>query len=168
MRREILLAVPVLGLAIMLQMAVISRMNLLSGSADLVLLILVAWGLQERVRSGWVWAVAAGVLVGAVSAVPWYIYLVSYLITVGAARLLTRRIWQAPLLAMFAITFIGTLVLLMMTFSYRYLLETPLPFGEASIQIILPSILLNLLLAIPIHALMRDLTHRLYPVELSA
>jgi rod shape-determining protein MreD len=168
MRREILVAVPVLVLAILLQTAIISRMTLLGGNADLVLLILVAWGLQERVRSAWVWGAAAGLLVGAISAVPWYIYLASYLAVVAAARLLTRRIWQAPLLAMFAITFMGTLMLLMMTFFYRSVLEIPLAFSQAFIQIILPSVLLNLLLAIPVHALVRDLLRRLYPAEVTA
>jgi rod shape-determining protein MreD len=165
MRREILVALPTLGMAIILQTAVLSRMNLLSGCPDLVLLILVAWGLQERVRSAWIWGAAAGLLVGTVSAVPWYIYLASYLGAVAAARLLTRRIWQAPLLAMFAITFIGTLVMLMLTLLYRSILEVPLAFGQAFVQIVLPSVLLNLLLAIPVHGLIRDLSRRLYPAE---
>jgi rod shape-determining protein MreD len=168
MRREILVALPVLGLAVILQTAVISRMNLLSGSADLLLVILGAWALQERVRSAWIWGVAAGLLVGIVSAVPWYIYLVSYLAVVGAARLLTRRIWQAPLLAMFAITFTGTLVLLMLTFFYRSVFEIPLTLSQAFIEVILPSVLLNLLLAIPVHTVVHDLVQRLYPGEATA
>jgi rod shape-determining protein MreD len=165
MRREILLAIPVLGLSAMLQVAIISRMELLSGHADLILLVLVAWGLQERVRSAWVWGMFSGLLVGMLSGVPWYIYLAGYLFAVGTARLLTHRIWQAPLLAMFAITFIGTLVLLMITYFYRFLLGIPLVFGDVFVQIILPSMLLNLLLAIPIHAVVRDLARRLYPQE---
>jgi hypothetical protein len=40
-----------------------------------------------------------------------------------------------------------------------------MPFNLSFLQIILPSILLNLLLAIPIHALIRDLANRLYPAE---
>jgi cell shape-determining protein MreD len=167
MRREILIAVPVLGLAMILQTAIISRMDLLSGNADLVLLILIAWGLQERVRSAWIWGAAAGLLVGFVSAVPWYIYLLSYLSAVGAARLLTRRIWQAPLLAMFAITFMGTLVMSMLTYFYISLLVIPLDFSLSFFQIILPSVLLNLLLAIPVHALVRDLARRLFPEEVA-
>jgi cell shape-determining protein MreD len=165
MRRGILVGIPVLGLAAMLQTSIIGRINLLNGAADLVLLILAAWGLQERVRSAWIWGAAAGLLVGFVSGVPWYVYLVGYLVVVGMARLLAHRVWQAPLLAMFTVTLIGTLVLLMLTYLDRSLFEMSLVFNVSFVQIILPSILLNLLLAIPVHALIRDLANRLYPEE---
>ena len=42
----------------------------------------------------------------------WY----AYLSVIGMGRLLTRRIWQAPLLAMFAVTFTGTLLFSMFTY----------------------------------------------------
>jgi cell shape-determining protein MreD len=163
MRRAILTAIPVLGLVMMLQISIASRIMLLSGNVDLLLLVVAAWGLQERVRAAWVWGLVASLLAGLVSGLPWYIYLIGYLSVVGMARLLVHRIWQAPLLAMFAVTFIGTLELLMLTFVQRTIFEVPLAFGEVFSQIILPTVLLNLLLAIPVHGLMRDLADRLYP-----
>ena len=168
MRRAILVAIPVILLSVILQTSIASRIMLFSGHADLVLLVVVAWGLQERVRGVWIWGVAAGLLVAVVSGVPWYIYLIGYLSAVGLARLLVNRIWQAPLLAMFSVTLIGTLELLMLAFFQRTIIEVPLAFGEVFSQIILPTILLNLLLAIPVHALIRDLANRLYPQEATA
>jgi cell shape-determining protein MreD len=168
MRRSILTAIPVLGLAMMLQISIASRIMLLSGSVDLLLLALAAWGLQERVRAAWIWGLVASLLAGVVSGVPWYVYLIAYLSVVGLARLLVHRIWQAPLLAMFAVTFIGTLELLMLTFVQRTIFEVPLSFGEVFSQIVLPTVLLNLLLAIPVHALMRDLAERIYPEKVLA
>ena len=149
----------------MLQTSVISRIMLLGGNADLVMLVLAAWGLQERTRGVWVWGAAAGLLVGVVSGVPWYIYLIGYLAVIGMAQLLVRRIWQAPLLAMFLVTLIGTLELLMLTYIQRTLFVVSLPFGEVFTVIVLPSVLLNLLLAIPIHAIIRDLAKRVYPQD---
>jgi rod shape-determining protein MreD len=166
--RAFLILILVLGLALFLQTAVVSRITLLSGSADLVLVIVAAWSLQERVRHAWTWGVLAGLLVGIVSGVPWYIYLVTYLSVIGLARLLTRRIWQAPLLAMFTITLIGTLVLHMSTFAYRTIFEVSLALGSIFSQVILPSILLNLLLAIAIHPLMRELAGWLHPADVTA
>ncbi len=160
-----LLSIPILGLALMIQTSIVSRLNLLSGSADLVLLILAAWGLQEQVKRAWVWGLVGGLMVGFVSGVPWYVYLASYLTVVGIARLLTGRVWQAPLLAMFAVTLIGTLVLQMSTFIVLTLSQVPLPLGDTFAKIVLPSVLLNLILAIPIHALVRDLASRIYPTE---
>jgi len=165
MRRAILVAIPLLGLTLLLQLSIISRMKLLSGNADLMLLVLAGWGLQERARGAWLFGVAASLLVGIVSGVPWYIYLVGYLSVVGMARLLIHRIWQAPLLAMFSVTLIGTLEMLMLTYIQQTIFETTLSLSEVLLQIVLPSVLLNLLLAIPIHALIKDLTNRLYPAE---
>jgi hypothetical protein len=119
--------------------------------------------LQERVRGAWIWGVAASLLVGIVSGVPWYIYFIGYLSVVGLARLLVHRIWQAPLLAMFTVTFIGTLELFMLVFFERTIFGVQLALGEVFYQIVLPTVLLNLLLAIPVHALIHDLADRLYP-----
>jgi cell shape-determining protein MreD len=168
MRRAVLVAIPILLLAVILQTSIASRIMLFSGNADLVLLVVVAWGLQERVRGAWIWGVAASLLVALVSGVPWYIYLIGYLSAVGLARLLVHRIWQAPLLAMFSVTFIGTLEMLMLVFFQRTIFEVPLAFAEVFSQIVLPTILLNLLFAIPVYALIRDLANRLYPQESTA
>jgi hypothetical protein len=163
MRRAILAAIPILVLTIILQTSIASRIMLLSGNADLVLLVVVAWALQERAHGAWIWGIGASLLVGLVSGAPLYIYLVGYLSVVGLARLLVHRIWQAPLLVMFAVTLIGTLELLMLTFIYRTILEVPLVLSEVFLQIFLPTILLNLLLAIPVHGIIHDLAIRLYP-----
>jgi rod shape-determining protein MreD len=163
MRRTILAAIPVLGVTIILQTSIASRITLLSGSTDLVLLVITAWSLQERVQSAWIWGIIGGLLVGLISGIPWYIYMFVYLSVVGIARILVRRIWQAPLLAMFAVTFIGTLELLTLMFVQRTLFDVSLPFNEVFSQIVLPTVLLNLLVAVPIHALLRDLAARIFP-----
>ncbi len=167
MRRAILAAIPVLILAIILQTSIASRIMLLGGNADLLLLVVAAWGLQERIRGAWIWGVLASLLAGMVSGIPWYIYLIGYLSVVGVARLLVHRIWQAPLLAMFAVTLIGTLELLMLTFIQLKIVNVPLSFSEVFAQIFLPTILLNLLLSIPVHALFHDLARWLYPEEMT-
>jgi len=162
------MAFPVLVLALMLQTAVFSRINLLYGSADIVLVILAAYALQERVTTSWQWALVGGVLVAFVSGLPWFVPLAGYLLIVGLARLLQRRVWQAPLLAMFAVSFIGTLMMHFLSIFSLRLMGDPLPVGESFSLITLPSILLNLLLAIPVYAGMRDLAGWLYPAAVEA
>jgi rod shape-determining protein MreD len=163
-----LVAFPVLVLALMLQTAAISRINLRYGSADLVLVILAAWALQERVTTSWQWALVAGALVGFVSGLPWFVPLVGYLLIIGVARLLQRRVWQAPLLAMFTVSFIGTLMMHILSVISLRLSGDPLPLGDSFSLITLPSILLNLLLAIPVYAVIRDLASWLYPAAVEA
>ena len=55
------------------------------------------------------WAIATGVLVGFVSGLSWVVPLASYILVIVLAQVLQRRVWQAPLLAMFSVTFLGTI-----------------------------------------------------------
>jgi len=160
-----LVAIPLFALALMFQMAVVSRIMLLSGAADLVLLILVAWALQEQVESAWHWAVLAGLLVGFVSAVPPVVPIIGYLLAVTFARFVIRQIWQTPILALFSVTFFSTLVYHAVTYLVLLIAGTPLPFEDVLALIVLPSVFLNLLLAIPVHSLLRDLALWVYPLE---
>ena len=91
-----LIAIPVLFLAVILQSAVISRVYLLSGVADLPLVMLAAWALQENVDSSWHWAAATGILVGFVSALPWYVPVMSYVFVVTLAECRCLRSVQTP------------------------------------------------------------------------
>lgn len=158
-----LIAAPVIILAVMLQSAIVSRITLLSGVADLPLVMLAAWALQEDVDTAWHWAVGAGVLVGFVSGIHWSVPLVSYLVVVALAQLFQRRVWQAPLLAMFSVTFIGTIVMSVISLVVLRVVGVPLPLSDTLGLVTLPCILLNMLLAIPAYAVMRDMAHWVYP-----
>ena len=158
-----LIAVPVIVLAIMLQSTVIGSIKLLSGFADLPLVMLAAWALQDGVDTAWQWAVATGVLVGFLSGIHWLVPVVSYMVVVLLAQIFQRRVWQAPLLAMFSVTFLGTIVLYTISLSVLRVLGVPLSITEVLGRLALPGILLNLLLAIPVYAVMRDVARWVYP-----
>ena len=158
-----LVAAPVILLAVIIQSAIVSRVYLLSGIADLPLVMLAAWALQDEVKTAWHWAVATGLLVGFVSGIAWFVPVISYLIVVMLAQLLQRRIWQAPLLALFVVTFLGTLVLYLLSFASLQLSGVPLSVTDTLGLLTLPGVLLNMLLAIPAYAVMRDLSRWVYP-----
>ena len=158
-----LVAVPVILLSVILQSAVISRVYLLSGFADLPMVLLAAWALQEEVDSAWHWAVAMGVLVSFVSGIQWFVPIFGYLIIVGLAQVLQRRVWQAPLLAMFTITFLGTIVISGLSLMVLRFSGVPMPVGDVLGLLTLPGVLLNMLIAIPVYAVMRDLARWVYP-----
>lgn len=158
-----LVAAPVILLVVMLQSAIVSRVYLLSGIADLPLVMLAAWALQDEVKSAWHWALAAGLLVGFVSGIGLLVPVISYLIVVMIAQLLQSRVWQAPLLAMFLVTFLGTIILYLISFASLRLADIPLSVSDTLGLLTLPGVLLNLLLAIPVYAVMRDLSRWVYP-----
>jgi rod shape-determining protein MreD len=158
-----LIAVPVILLAVVLQSSVVSRITLLSGYADLPLIMIAAWSLQDPVDTAWHWAVAVGALVGFVSGVSWVVPVAGYVAVVALARILQMRVWQAPLLAMFSITFLGTVVLDVLVFTVLRLSGVIIPFQDAFGLQTLPRILLNLVFAVPVYAVMRDLANWTYP-----
>ncbi|MFZ5885245.1 MAG: hypothetical protein ACOYYI_15850 [Chloroflexota bacterium] len=158
-----LIAFPVIVLAVILQSAVVSRLTLLSGFGDLPMVMLAAWALQDNVDSAWHWAVATGILVGFVSGIPWAVYALGYVLVVAMAKVLRMRVWQAPLLAMFSVTFLGTVLVSVLSLAVLRVFGVAIPLQDAFGLLILPGVLLNLLLAIPVYAVMRDLAHWAYP-----
>lgn len=161
----IILAVPVLAFVLLLQTVVVTSLPLLSGFADLMLLVLVAWALQERVKSAWVWTAVGAVMVAFVSAAPWYATIGGYLLVTLMVRLLRRRVWQTPILVMFVVTFFGSLIAQGITMAVMIFQGANLPIFDSLNLVILPGTLLNLLLALPVYAVVTDLAQWLYPEE---
>lgn len=160
-----LLAFPLLGLLVMLQSVVVSRLPLLHGSADIVMLAITAWALHQRVNTAWQWSLIAGLMVCFVSALPLFIPLWGYLFVTVFARILRRRVWETPILSMLLATFVGTLIMHGLSMAALRFQGTPFAWGETLNQITLPSALLNLLFALPVYALVNDLANQLFPDE---
>ena len=158
-----LIAAPIILLAVILQSAVISRVYLLSGIADLPLVMLAAWASQEDVESAWHWAVAMGLMVGFVSGIPWFVPFIGYVTVVALAQALQKRVWQAPLLAMFTVTFLGTVIINVLSFGVLRFSGVFMSVEDVLGLLILPGVLMNLLIAIPVYAVMRDLARWVYP-----
>jgi len=161
-----LLAIPILGSLLILQTAVFSQLPLLRGTTDLVMVAIIAWSLQKSVKTAWQWGIIGGLLVSLSTALPFGLPIIGYLLVVGMALLLRQRVWQVPILAMFVATFLGTLITQALAVLVLRFTGTPLAWLESVNMITLPSMLLNLVVAIPAYALLGDLARWLYPEEL--
>jgi len=137
----------------------------LSGTADIVLLIIVAWSLQKKVKNAWLWTVIGGLMVSYVSAMPLFAPLAGYLVVNGLTWLLQRRIWQVPILTMITATLIGTFITHILNIIVLFVTGDPIQFQDSITYITLPSALLNLILALPVFVLVTDLAKWLYPEE---
>jgi cell shape-determining protein MreD len=150
-------------LTLMLQMGVASRLPLLSGTADLILLFLAAWSLQEHVKHFWIITIIAGIFVSLISAMPLYSPLIAYMSVIGIAYILKQRVWQTPVLAMFLVVFSGTLL---QQFLYILSLQVSgitISWSTSFTFVTLPSLLINMLLVIPVYAVVQDLSMRVNP-----
>ncbi|MCZ7551148.1 MAG: rod shape-determining protein MreD [Anaerolineae bacterium UTCFX2] len=161
-----LLAFPILITLLIVQTAILSNITLLHGTTDVVFLAIIAWTIQRRVDTGWVWGIIGGLLVGYVSAVPIPVYLFAYLGSVGVALLLRQRIWNVPFLAMLIVTFTGTILLQGSTLIALRIANTPLALEDTINLIALPGLVLNLILALPFFLIFGDLAKWLYPEPL--
>jgi len=156
----------VLAVAAALQSAIVAQIHLLHGTADLVLLTLAAWYLHEDTPGSWVWVVLAALMVGTLSALPWWLYLAGYAFVAGFAKFLRRRLWRATFLAYFTVVLLGSLATHGLAFAYlRLVRNTPLDLTEAFNLVILPSLLLNILLALPIHSAIDEWTAWVTPAQ---
>jgi rod shape-determining protein MreD len=160
------IAIPILGILLILQTVVASQIPLIHGTTDLIMIAVIAWSLQKRVRTAWQWGIIGGFMVGIVSALPFVVPIISYLIIVLLAHRLRQRVWHVPIFAMFVTTFLGTLVSQTIAVISLRFLGTELPLQEVVFLITLPSLILNLLLAAPAYFLFGDLAKWVYPEEL--
>ena len=156
------------GILAILESTIVSRMQLINGTADLFLLFIVAWALQDRVESAWQWCIIGGIFASLYTALPFGSLVIAYLIATGIARVMKHRIWKAPYLAMLVATFIGTLIVQLVSLSARLVMGINIPITSTLNIIFLPGLLLNLILAIPIYSIMHDVAGWLYPEELEA
>lgn len=161
-----LLAIPILTILAIIQSVLVTRFQLLRGTPDLILLVLLAWALQKRVKAAWQWGIIGGLIVSVFSALPTGTILVSYLSAVGIAILLKQRVWQVPVIAMFIAIFLGTVLTHLTIMIALRVTDNPISWEEALNLITLPSILLNFLLAIPAYALMGEIADWLYPEKI--
>ncbi len=150
-------------LAMMLQYGVFSRWTILSGSPDLVLLLVIALCLHQKHKRFWILILIMGGVVGFVSALPYFVPMIVYMAVYLMSVSLKERVWQTPLLGMFLLTFGATILDHFLSIAILFLQRIPFVFSEALVNVVLPAVFLNMFLAIPVHAIVRELSLWLYP-----
>jgi cell shape-determining protein MreD len=160
-----LIAILSLIAAAILQTTIAVRVNILHGAADLVLITLLAWVIHDQTDSHWRWGILAGAIMGFATALPLWIVVIEYVLVVWMLGAIQKRVWQAPMLILFSSVFWGTFIINAMDFLYLWILGVSLDFDEVFNLVILPSLVLNLILALPIFAVMGELAKQVFPFE---
>lgn len=150
---------------LMIQIGILTNLPLIQGYPDLILLAILAWSLRREVQTAWQWGVIGGLLMTWVSAMPTGVYLLAYLLVVALAILIQKIVWRVPFLTMLVLTIIGTFLTDSLSYLALQLLGRNLSIGYTFSAIFLPSVLYNLLFALPIYALIGELAKWVYPAE---
>lgn len=160
-----LIAFPVLILLMILQTTVVREINLLHGSADILLVWLCAWTLREDSQEKWIWIAVACALMVYFSAVPWFAVILGYLVIIILAKQIYQRLWQSPLISTFILVMASSITFYMVSYIGLQTGTNAYPFRETLIQVIIPSILLNLLFSIPVYVFARDVFQWTHPLK---
>jgi rod shape-determining protein MreD len=165
---SVILSIPTLALISILQSAVVSRLPLNQGIADLMLVLLVAIALQKRVTTAWQWSIIGGLFIDFNSGLPFGIFTVSYLLATALAMFLRERIWRFTFLMQLLVVLAGTLISQGLSYLVLFLQGISLDFATVLQVITLPSIILNFMLSLPIFVLTRDVLDQINPQEQNA
>ena len=151
------LSIPILLVISVLQMSVVSRIQINNGSADLILLAVAVWGILDKRRSVFFWAIFGGIFVSFISAMPLLTPIIPYLFTALVTQLFKERIWQAPIISVFLVVFLATIFHHGFAFMVLSFNELELNWMTALQAVTLPSIFLNFLFLLPVYVVMNDL-----------
>jgi len=152
----------------MLQLSIVSQVKILSGNADILLLYLIAWCMYDRSKHLWLLVFVMAGLVSSVSAVPAVILMVVYFFVFAVSRMFQKRLMQSPLLGVIVITFAASLLQIVLNLANLFISGVEFNLSTALFEVAFPSLLLNMLLAIPIHAIVREIAQYAFPKGLEA
>lgn len=160
-----LTAILLISSAMLIQNTIVTQFQLLYGAADLVMLVLLCWILQSD-KGTYLWFGAfAGLLVGVSSAIPFWLPVFGYTFLVWGVTLVQRKVWQVPVWLLLISTFIGSLLIYGMEVIYLWLTGYPLDLVEVFNIILLPSLVLNMILVLPIFGVVGEVAKVVYPKE---
>lgn len=162
---SVILSIPTLGLIAILQSAVVSRLPLYRGTADLMLVVLVAIALQKNISTSWQWSIIGGLFMDFLSGLPFGIFTVSYLLATGLALIIRERIWRFSFLMQLLVVFFGTMFSHGLSFLVLFLQGSEISLGIVLQVVTLPSIILNFMISLPIFILTQDVLEQVNPQE---
>ena len=159
------ISIPILGMISILQSAVVSKLPLNRGTADIMLVVLVALALQKGVNETWQWSIIGGMFVDFFSGLPFGVFTISYVASVAVARFLRNRIWRFSFLMQLLVVLMGTLLTHAITIIILFIQGGLLELGTILQVVTLPSIILNFMLSIPVFIIVQDIIHQISPQE---
>jgi len=150
----------------MLQLGIFSHIQVLSGKIDLIMLGIIAWIFQKRteVLDIVIYMSISLLILFFISAEPILILIIFYGLMGAVTYWLKNNIQQIPIVSMLIFTAIFTFIHLTIFGLYLQISGTSIEANSVFQIVILPSILFNLIAAIPMFLLTNELQHLVYPM----
>ncbi len=151
----------------MFQIGVISQIRLQAGKLDLIVLVMIALVLINRVtlQDSLVIGLTAALMIGLVSAEPLVFVLLFYMSAALFVFYLRSRVWKIPLITMFFS--VGLVTILHHLVFGLYLILDGANFGVSALlqEVLMPSLMLNIFAVIPVYFLVLEVWQWFSPIE---
>lgn len=157
--------VPLMALMAILQSTVFSQVRLMGGQADVVLLAVVAWALGGRWREAMILGVVGGACLDLLSAVPLGISSLALVAIAYGVAVTEGRLWGAHFLTPLGVVLAASLVFSGLSFAGSLMAGAAFDAASAAARVMLPSLFLNLVLAIPATQLATVVQRQIFPPE---
>ncbi len=151
--------------AVMLQVSIFSRLQILSGKLDLLLLMVIAWALQPEISVTDIvlFSILTGLIIGFISAEPMWILVSVYLLSALFSNYLKIRFVQIPILLMFMSGLIFTFFHLLINLIVFQISGSIIDLRTGLEIVIMPSLILCVIAALPVYLLVGELRRLTFP-----
>jgi rod shape-determining protein MreD len=152
---SVLLGLPLLALAAVLQATVLSRIHLLGGTVDLVLLLSLSWTLVGEWQGGPAWGLMGGLCLDLLSGGPLGANALGLVLVAYGASLSEGRFWRSHVLLPLATVLLGTILYHLIYLALLAISGHSVDWAASLAGVTLPAVLLNTLLMLPVYHLVR-------------
>jgi hypothetical protein len=152
-------------IAVMLQVSIFSRIQILSGKLDLILLMVIAWALQPEISVTDIvlFSILTGLIIGFISAEPIWLLVSIYLFSAFFSIYLKNRFIQIPILIMFLSGFIFSFFHLFISMLVFQISGLIIDFKTGLEIVIMPSLLLSIIASLPVYLMVSELRRLTFP-----
>lgn len=158
-----LIGVPTLIFLTIVQSTVLSQLTVLDGRPDLVLLVIVAWALTGRAREALTLGFIGGVFHDLFSGFPLGVSAISLVVVAYLVSLSEGRFWGANMLLVLGAVLLSSVVYHSFSLGMLWITGRGVDLPYAIGRFFLPSLFLNLVLALPVTQLAEGLRESLFP-----
>ena len=160
-----LIGIPLLAGLAVLQATLFGQLRLLDGAPDLLLLAVVTWALTGKQRQAMTFGLIGGLFLDLFSGFPLGASALALILVAFLVSLTEGSFWEAHFLMPLSAVLIASLIYHGMNLLVLLLMGRLPDLNFAFTQVILPSVFLNLVLALPVAQLAESLEMSLYPPE---
>ena len=162
-----IIGLPLLILLAITQSAIINDLTLLDGRPDLILIVVVAWGIIGRNRDSMIWALLGGLALDLLSGLPLGVTSINLILIAFLVSFSEGRFWESHILMPLGVMLITSPLFYVISILTHWILGYDIEFGAALLRVALPGTFLNLLLILPTTQVISAINRVVNPPEVS-